>query len=498
MPKSYMGGFATKSELDEHKEKDGAFILGKIHSDHGVNFSAGIKDDRHLFMVAGSRAGKGTTMIIPNLLKWKGGVFCIDPKGENATITAIRRGTAEAAKGTGTSVRPPNFIGQNVAILDPFKTVRGPARKYCVNYDPMLDITIDKDEESSQILAIAEAIVVQEKGSGSHFTESVETIIAGLIEAVIHSEDDPKKHTLTFCRKKILKGFEGLTEYLGESKITDAGLAQDAYSLLQQVGDEEGGSFASTISRQMKWIADPRIQRHLNNSGFSLVKALRENWSVYICIPPSKIPRMKRWLRAMVRIALDAKMDVLAPPEGERTLFILDEFYALGHLQLIEDAAAYMAGYGIKLVPVIQNIGQIKNLYDKNWETFLGNAGGIIAWGLNDLETEKYISDRLGQVRDYESSFSSGTSRDPDSAGARNRTDGESIALRDRAIRWPNEIHKEGAREENRAFIISASGPPFMVERVEYMKQQGQGLYDSMEFVEEWEAHRAEHTKTSR
>lgn len=496
MAKANMLGFADKAELDRHGNTDGAFLLGRIHPDHGRNSPAAIKDDRHIFMVAGSRAGKGTTMIIPNLIDWRGGVFCIDPKGENASITAMRRGDSDEAKKTGTSVR--NFLGQKVAILDPFGTVRGPARKYRVNYDPLSDIAIGSDEEADQIQTLAEAIVVAETGTGAHFSDSAETLLAGIIEAVLHTQHDPAQHTLAFCRAAFQSGIQKLKVYLDKTPETPGRLAKDAFAILEDAGEEEGGSFSTTLSRQLRWIADPRMQRHLSNNEFSLVDALRENASVYVCIPPSRIPRMKRWLRVILRIALDAKMNSPFEHEGQQTLFLLDEFSSLGHFQIIEDAAAYMAGYGIKLVPVIQNIGQVKKLYEKNWETFLGNAGGIIAWGLNDLETEKYVSDRLGQIRDFERSYGASTSRDAHGMTATGRSDSTNIGLKERNIRWPNEVHQEGAREHMRAFIVPASGAPFTVERVEYMKRDGEGVFDSPDFIAEWEKRFAEQAKTSR
>ena len=230
------------------------------------------------------------------------------------------------------------------------------------------------------------------------------------------------------------------------------------------------------------------MQRHLQDGGFSLAKAVKGKSSVYICVPPSRIPRMNRWLRLIVRIALDAKMDTSLEHEGAQTLFVLDEFYALGSLKLIEEAAAYMAGYGIKLLPVIQNIGQVKKLYEKNWETFLSNAGGIIAFGLNDLETEKYISDRMGPVMSWESSYSESRSRHPDNMEASNISRSESLAMRERAIRWPSEVHKDGARDKMRAFVITADGPPFMVERVSYLSRKGEGVFEDQDDIRSWEA----------
>lgn len=62
------------------------FFLGAIGS-HLV----GIRDDRHIMTVAGSRSGKSTAAIIPNLLQYRGSVLAIDPKGELASRTARRR-----------------------------------------------------------------------------------------------------------------------------------------------------------------------------------------------------------------------------------------------------------------------------------------------------------------------------------------------------------------------------------------------------------------------
>lgn len=61
----------------------------------------GWKDDRHLLTIAGSRAGKGVSVIIPNLIFYEGSAVIIDPKGENAARTAGRRGNGTTAGGPG-------------------------------------------------------------------------------------------------------------------------------------------------------------------------------------------------------------------------------------------------------------------------------------------------------------------------------------------------------------------------------------------------------------
>ncbi len=82
----------------------------------------GVADDRHMITVAGSRAGKGVSVIIPNLIFYPGSVLAIDPKGELASITARRR-----AKG----------LSQKVFVLDPFDRTTERVQPYKASFNPM-------------------------------------------------------------------------------------------------------------------------------------------------------------------------------------------------------------------------------------------------------------------------------------------------------------------------------------------------------------------------
>lgn len=83
----------------------GDLFIGRSLYHRGLH--VGLKDDRHMMTIGGSRSGKGATAIIANLLTFDGSVLCIDPTGENARITARRR----------------REMGQKVHIVDPFHIV---------------------------------------------------------------------------------------------------------------------------------------------------------------------------------------------------------------------------------------------------------------------------------------------------------------------------------------------------------------------------------------
>ena len=254
------------------------------------------------------------------------------------------------------------------------------------------------------------------------------------------------------------------------------------------VGTDEAGSFRSTLSRNLKWMAEPAMREHLQHSDFSLRRIVQQNGSVYVVLPPDLIGDFRNWLRVIVRVALSAKIAQGDNQPGPQTLFLLDEFPILGRMKSIEESAGYMRSYGIKLVPMIQNIGQVCDLYAKNWETFLGNAAAVIAWGLNDQESEEYISSRLGKVMVWETShgINSGTSghmlHASNSSGHSSTT-----ALRERPVMFASDVHALGARETGRAFVVPASGRPFMVQRVPYMSLAAAAVYDSREHIAAWE-----------
>lgn len=480
-------GLAELADLQQYKLKKDSFYLGRIHPDHGDNFVCGTNDDRHIFVVAGNAAGKGRSLAIQNLLRWKGGTFSIDPKGEFASITAMRRGTSERAKGTGTSVR--KFIGQKVAILDPFNATQGAARIYKTSYNPLRDINMNKGGGVDQISRMASAIIVPEDGNAAHFSESAKTILAGTIEAV-KTLEKPKNQTLSFVRKKMIGGLEELYTYLTNDRLKDDGLAAEAVGILSNViGSDEGASFSTTLSRNLKWLASPDMRSHLEDSEFSLHNAIQKGWSIYVVIPPDMIDDFKSWLRLNVQIAMGAKIALGDKQRTIPTLFLIDEFSLLGRFSEIEKQASYARGFNIKLALIIQNIGQVKNLYKGNWETFLGNAGAIVTFGTNDLETEKYISDRMGQVMTVETTYSANSGENAQVLGSSGQTVGTSVnqGRHMRPVKLPNEIHEEAARETMRAFVIPAAGKPFAVKRQNYDAITQAGLYDSPRQITEWE-----------
>jgi type IV secretion system protein VirD4 len=83
------------------------------------------------------------------------------------------------------------------------------------------------------------------------------------------------------------------------------------------------------------------------------------------------------------------------PRDRTPILFMMEEFATLGHMEIMERAAAYFPGFGVKLWAVLQDTTQLQRYYDRSWETFLGNAGLVQCFANGDQSTLDYIARRL-------------------------------------------------------------------------------------------------------
>jgi len=60
-------------------ERNDHILLGQLTKKNGEIHYVGVTDDRHVITVAGSRGGKGTSLIVPNLLSYKHNVVVVFP-----------------------------------------------------------------------------------------------------------------------------------------------------------------------------------------------------------------------------------------------------------------------------------------------------------------------------------------------------------------------------------------------------------------------------------
>lgn len=329
----------------------------------------------HLLTIAPTRTGKGVGTIIPNLLDYAGPVVCIDPKGENARITARHRG---------------NF--GPVHVLDPFGVTGLPGAAF----NPLDRIDPAGLDLADDCMTLTDALVYDAPGEAgeAHWNEEAKALIAGIILAIVTSEP-PATRTLATLRDRLTLAPQAFAAML-EAMQAQGGLAARAANRHLGKSDREGAGVLSAAQRHTHFLDSPRMTAVLGHSDFTFADVKAQPTSVYLVLPPDRLATYARWLRLMLAQGLTDLARAPASPTRS-VLFLLDEFAALGRLEPVERAMGLMAGYGIQLWPILQDVHQLRALYERRAGTFLSNAGVLQVFGVNDHDSAKLVSDLLGQ-----------------------------------------------------------------------------------------------------
>ena len=383
--------FANRKELKKLQREDGLLIGRNPHTGRLLRYDG----PAHLITLAPTRAGKGVGTVIPNLLAAERSVLVIDPKGENARIAG------EARQRFGT-----------VHVLDPFEVSGHPSAAY----NPLDRLTPDSLDLGEDAASLTEALVMDPPGqvTEAHWNEEAKAILGGLIMFCVCHEDRDRRSLATVREYLTLppEKLRALLELMQDSDAAGGLIARAANRFLGKA-DREAASVLSNAQRHTHFLDSPRIARCLARSDFAFADLRHRITSVFLVLPPNRMDAYSRWLRLLVSqalqdIARDAEASVrpLSGPAGAQegpqrlktpTLFLLDEFAALGRLEAVERAMGLMAGYGLQLWPILQDMSQLKDLYGERAGTFIANAGVQQVFGVNDFETAKWLSQMMGQ-----------------------------------------------------------------------------------------------------
>ncbi|MDX3810592.1 MAG: type IV secretory system conjugative DNA transfer family protein, partial [Bosea sp. (in: a-proteobacteria)] len=369
--------FATDRETRPLAQNGEDLLIGRDRKSGKLLRYAG---PAHLLTIAPTRTGKGVGTIIPNLLDYPGSVICIDPKGENARITARYR-----AK-----------FGP-VHVLDPFGVTGIPSAAFnpLDRLDPAgLDLADDA-------MTLADALVYDAPGEAgeAHWNEEAKALIAGiLLWVACDPQAQGQDYTLEALRDCLTFAPDNSQRMLREmSRSTQArGLIARAANRHLGKSDREAAGVLSAAQRHTHFLDSPRMSAVLGRSDFTFADVKTQPTTVYLVLPPDRLATYARWLRLMLAQGLTDLARAPASP-ARPVLFLLDEFAALGRLEPVERAMGLMAGYGVQLWPILQDVHQLRATYGQRAGTFLSNAGVLQVFGVNDHDSARLVSDLLGQ-----------------------------------------------------------------------------------------------------
>ena len=331
----------------------------------------------HLLTIAPTRSGKGVGAIIPNLLTADRSVFCIDPKGENARITARAR----------------SRFGP-VYVLDPFGVSGQPSAAF----NPLAGLDPDSLDLAEDAALLADALVHDPPGQvgEAHWNEEAKALISGLILYVV-CEEPAATRTLATVRELLTLSpadFAATLAIMQES-ASAGGLVRRAANRHLGKSEREASGVLSSAQRHTHFLDSARVNQTMAISDFRFPDLKETKATVFLVLPPERLDAYSRWLRLMVAQAIHDLARSPARPAAP-VLFLLDEFATLGRLEPVERAFGLMAGYGLQLWPILQDMHQLWGAYGKKAGTFVSNAGLVQIFNVADVETASWVSKSIG------------------------------------------------------------------------------------------------------
>ena len=438
--------------------------MGEARSGTGEAVPLSWKTDKHVLIIASSGSGKGTDLIIPNLLSYDGSVFVLDPKGENARATMRYRA----------SIKHPGKGLASVHCLDPWGlTGKGEKNGFDPQlvrsrFNPLGRLCLDENaaDVATESAALASALVLPASGDGNrYFPDSARQLIEGLIAYVVTDPERRKLADLLMVRNILTTRLRPTLRRMKVTKFGPDTIRSNASRMLLIGDNKEFGAIVSTAMTETSFLDNPLLQDSLaaipeNQLGFSGWRG-EAPMSVYVCLPAPYFQTFNRWLRLIVTAALDEMMRHQKPP-AQPVMFMLDELATLGRLDQVENAIGLARGYGIQMWSIFQDMGQIKGTYGDRWSSFVGNAGLRMFFGTQDYETGQLVSDMIGnetvQIR----------------RGSGN--EGGAIQHHGRRLLMPDEVMR--MRQESMVAFIPGERP-VMVRRVPY--------YENPQYKERWD-----------
>jgi type IV secretion system protein VirD4 len=400
--------------MPPHELADYAFVPGQIILGKFGGHFLGHLDDRPLITIAGARAGKTSTVLEPNLYLYPGSMLVLDPKGELSRTARLRRA-----------------LGHDVHILDPF----GQSGEPSACFNALAELDLDSWTIMDDVSSITHALIVDDgDGRSKHWNDSARALLKGIVLLTLMFAESER--TLTTVRELLLLSYPLLVEAMRAKPRPPADGQPDAAffdenkagvetllramsnagsrfgGILAGIGNrflstppQERGSVFSTAAAQTDFLDSLPLRRMSQRSDFRLA-ALRGDrpTTIYLCLPVGRMESHYRWLRLVVQLACTVLEQLGTYPRNRPPiLFMMEEFATLGHMEIMERAAAYFPGFGVKLWAVLQDTTQLQRYYKNGWETFLGNAGLVQCFANGDQSTLGYLSRRLeGLVEPFE------------------------------------------------------------------------------------------------
>ena len=357
------------------------------------NMAIGLDGHKHrrnlnVLVVGGSGAGKTRFYAKPNVMNANTSFVCLDPKGE------LLRDTGELLKAKGYDIKVIDLIDMD--------------RSHC--YNPFVYLRNDNDIQRLVTNLFKNTTPKESKGGQDPFWDQAAQMLLLALVFYLHYEAPADEQNFPMVMEMIRAG-----EVREDNEDYQSPL-DELFDRLELKNPEHIAlkyyrSYHSGSAKTLKSIQITLISRLEKFNLESLAKITQtdelELWSlgekktaIFAVIPDndSSFNFIVGMLYTQLFQQLYYQADVV---HGGRlpvhVHFVMDEFANVALPDEFDKLLSTMRSREISVSIIIQNLAQLKALFEKQWESIVGNCDEFVYLGGNEQSTHEYVSKLLGK-----------------------------------------------------------------------------------------------------
>lgn len=394
-----------------------------IGKDFYVSTSSKVLNNLNELVIGGSGAGKSFRKIKPDILQMNGSYIVTDPKGE------LYRDCAKVLKKNGYKVKVLNLVNLN----------------FSNSYNPFSYITSEQD-----VVDIASLFMKNTAGEGEKedfFSGAAQKLLIALMMYLYKSENEIKTfgrvvrlvNSIRYKNGAIDMSCE-LARCLNEHATKyPYDIASTNWGGMQGNAQETQSSINEVLSTRLSLFATTDLDAITSTDEMDFDSVGVEKTAIFLIIPSARntykvvcnifYSQFFERLRKVADLKYDGCMPLLVSCE-------MDEFANIGEIPAFENTLAVARSYNLRICIVLQGLSQLKAIYEKTYESIIGNCNIFTLLGTIDNDTLQYVSDKLGKitVRNDSKSFNRGSGSQMGGGGQDTEGYGE------RPLLYPDEI----------------------------------------------------------
>lgn len=356
------------------------------------NVSIGLNGRKHrrnlnTLVIGGSGAGKTRFFCKPNVMQANTSFVILDPKGE-------------ILRDTGYLLEKKGYVIKVLDLIDMGKSH---------GYNPFAYIRDEND-----VLKLVTNLIrnTTPKGSQSNdpFWERSETALLQALILYLVEEAPPDEQNFPMVMEMVAASGASEGEEAYESIIDElfARLAMDRpesvavkqYGIYKQAPGKTAMSIIISMAVRLSAFNLPRLASLTSHDELDLASLGEKKTALFAVLPDND--SSFNFLIGMLYTQLFQQLFQLADFKYRGRLpvhvhFIMDEFANVALPDEFDKLLSTMRSREVSVSIILQNLAQLKALFEKQWESIVGNCDELVYLGGNEQGTHEYVSKLLGK-----------------------------------------------------------------------------------------------------